>query len=81
MSEAIGKLPSFQEALMASRQQGEQQGMRHTLIRQLQRKFTTVPECVKQQIEATSDIEQLDKWLDQTISAQKLTEIEKIFQA
>ncbi|MEN8217915.1 MAG: hypothetical protein ABFS56_16415 [Pseudomonadota bacterium] len=77
MPEAIGKLPTFQEALMAS----EQRGVRHTLIRQLQRKFTTVPESVKQQIEATSDIEQLDKWLDQTISAPKLTEIEKIFQA
>jgi hypothetical protein len=77
MPEAIGKLPTFQEALTASMRQG----VRHTLIRQLQRKFTAVPESVKQQIEATSDIEQLDKWLDQTISAQKLTEIEKIFQA
>ncbi len=102
--EAIGKLPTFQEALTSIRQQaleqglgqglvrgeqlglvrgeqlglvrGEQLGEQRTLIRQLRRKFTEVPETIVQQIEATKNIEQLDNWLDQIISANKLADID-----
>ncbi len=88
MPEAIGKLPTFQDALVESERQGfqegerrgerqgEQRGEQRTLIRQLRRKFTRVPKGIVQQIEATSDLEQLDNWLDQIISAKKLAEID-----
>jgi len=84
MPEAIGKLPTFKEALADSlrqgikqgEQQGEQRGEQRTLIRQLQRKFTHVPKGIVQHIEATTDLEQLDNWLVQIISAQKLAEID-----
>jgi hypothetical protein len=88
MPEAIGKLPTFQEALAESlrqgfqqgekqgEKQGEQQGEQRMLVRQLHRKFTPVPKGIVQHIEATTDLEQLDDWLDQVISAKKLTDID-----
>ena len=88
MPEAIGKLPTFQEALASTEkqciQQGLQQGLQQgalgnehrTVLRQLRRKFAQVPKEVVQHIEATSDIEQLDHWLDQIMLANELTEID-----
>jgi hypothetical protein len=72
MPEAIEKLPTFQDALTESMRQGE----KRTLIRQLHRKFTRVPKGIVQHIETTTDLGQLDNWLDQVISAKKLTEID-----
>jgi hypothetical protein len=73
MPEAIGKLPTFQEALASTQRQSLQQGVlgneHRILVRQLRRKFTQVPKDIVQQIEASSDIEQLDNWLDQIILA------------
>jgi hypothetical protein len=80
MPEAIGKLPTFQEALASTQKQSLQQGAlgnEHRLvIRQLHRKFPKVPKSLVQHIEATSDINQLDNWLDQIILANELTEID-----
>jgi len=84
MPEAIGKLPTFQDALSQSLRQGfqdgfqdgEQQGEQRVLIRQLRHKFNRVPKGIVQQIEATTDLEQLDDWLVQVISAKKLAEID-----
>jgi hypothetical protein len=84
MPEAIGKLPTFQEALSESmrqgfqegEQQGEQRGEQRMLIRQLRHKFSRVPKGIVQQIETTTDMELLDNWLIQVISAKKLAEID-----
>ncbi len=84
MPEAIGKLPTFQDALSESlrqgfqdgERQGERQGEQRTLVRQLRRKFASVPKGIVQHIETTTDLEQLDNWLDQVISANKLAEID-----
>jgi len=88
MPEAMGKLPTFQEVLVESQrqflqqglqqgiQQGEQIGEKSALIRQLRRKFTGVPEGLIQQIEATTDIAQLDHWLDQIIFADNLADMD-----
>ena len=80
MPEAIGKLPTFQDALSQSLRQGfqdgEQRGEQRVLIRQLRHKFNRVPKGIVQQIEATTDLEQLDNWLVQVISAKKLAEID-----
>ncbi|TGO02887.1 hypothetical protein PN36_17405 [Candidatus Thiomargarita nelsonii] len=97
MPEAIGKLPTFQEALADSLKQGKQQGIQqgkkigeqqgalhneHRLVlRQLQRRFNQVPKGIVQQIEATSDLEQLDQWLVQIITAKELEEIKRLFQS
>ncbi len=80
MPEAIGKLPTFQEALSKSMrqgfQEGEQRGEQRMLIRQLRHKFSRVPKGIVQQIETTTDMELLDNWLIQVISAKKLAEID-----
>ncbi len=88
MPEAIGKLPTFQEALASTQRQSIQQGLQqgvqqgalgneHRLvIRQLHRKFPQVPSVLVQQIEATSDMGQLDHWLDQIVLANELADID-----
>jgi len=72
------EIPFFKDALNASQQQGEQQGELQTqqriLIRQLQRKFTQVPENIMQKIQSTTDLEQLDNWLDQIVVAKSLAD-------
>jgi len=84
MPEAIGKLPTFQSALTSAQQQSLQQGLQQgkqigeqkTLIRQLHRKFPQVPPGIVQHINDTSDLEQLDEWLDQIILAHELADID-----
>ena len=80
--EFMWKLSIFQDALaerqkiavQQAEQQGEQRRLQKTLIRQLRRKFVSIPESVVQKIEDTSDIEQLDTWLDQIITAKSLAD-------
>jgi hypothetical protein len=84
--EIMWKIPVLRDALVESQeiaeqravqrgvQQGVQQGVQKTLIRQLRRKFTSIPDSVVQKIEATSDIEQLDIWFDQVIAANSLAD-------
>lgn len=72
--EFMWKMSTFQEAAQRMEQQGVQQGVQQTLIRQLRRKFTSIPESIVQKIEATSDIEQLDTWLAQIIVANSLAD-------
>jgi hypothetical protein len=69
--EASEKLPSFQKMMDA----GEQRGRQKTLIRLLRRKFPEVPDTVVQQVEATEDIEQLDRWLDGMLDVETLDEL------
>ena len=84
MPEAIGKLPTFQEALASAQRQSVRQGVQQgvlsnehrLLVRQLQRKFPHIPTDLVQHIEATSDIEQLDNWLDQIMLVDELNEID-----
>jgi len=51
---------------------------KRVLIRQLHRKFSSLPKKVVQKIEATDDRDQLDNWLDQIIVADSLAEIERL---
>ena len=80
MPESIEKLPTFQEALAETHKQSVQQGAlsnEHRLVlRQLRRKFSHIPTGLVQHIEATSDIERLDHWLDQIILANELADID-----
>ncbi len=78
MPEAMWKIPTFQTALVESQKmaerRGERRGEQKTLIRQLRRKFTEVPDHIVQKIESTTDLEQLDNWLDQVIAANSLSD-------
>ena len=78
--EAMRKVPTFQEALAKSEQSGVrsgvQTGVRRTLFLALRHKFAEIPEAIEQLIEATNDLEQLDIWLEQTLDADSLEEIE-----
>jgi len=71
MPEQMLKIPFFQEAQKLSEQRGEQR----ILIRLLHRKFSVVPESVVQKIEATDDLEQLDNWADQILTANSLADM------
>lgn len=51
------------------------------MLHQLQRRFNQVPNNIVQQIETTSDLEQLDTWLDQIMAAKELEEIERLFKS
>lgn len=46
-----------------------------TLIRQLQRRFGDVPDELLSTIRATTDLEQLDEWLDRVVTAETLDEV------
>jgi hypothetical protein len=80
--EVMWNIPTLRNALVESRetavqqaeQQGEQRRLQKTLIRQLHRKFVSIPDSIVQKIEDTSDIEQLDIWLDQIIAANSLAD-------
>ncbi|RKZ93580.1 MAG: hypothetical protein DRR19_00695 [Candidatus Parabeggiatoa sp. nov. 1] len=81
LPEQMWRIGVIREALAESawhgQQAGKDWGTLHTqhriLIRQLQRKFSTIPDNVIKKIESTDDIEQLDNWLDQVIVADSLT--------
>lgn len=79
MPEKMKEMSIFQDALANSQKYGQQLGtlyaQQRTLIRQLRRKFASVPENVVQKIESTDDIELLDNWLVQIIVADSLAKI------
>jgi len=64
--------------------EGERKGARaaaittrqKTLIRQLKRRFGDVPPSITDTIHATRDVRQLDRWLDQVITAAGLEDID-----
>ena len=74
MPEVQEKMVSLQQLLAEREQRGELRNQRRTLIRQLHRKFASVPVNVVQRIEKTNDLQQLDDWLDQVLVANSLTE-------
>ncbi len=48
---------------------------RQTLVRQLRKRFGKVPSAVVSVVEATEDVDQLDKWLDHLVTADTLEEL------
>jgi ElaB/YqjD/DUF883 family membrane-anchored ribosome-binding protein len=68
------------EALMErGAEQGAQkarlQTRRETLVRQLRKRFGSVPSEVVSVVETTDDVDQLDDWLDRLVTAQTLEEL------
>ena len=56
------------EAAIETRQQ--------TLVRQLRRRFGSVPSELVNLVETTDDVDQLDDWLDHLVTAQTLEELD-----
>jgi len=63
-----GRTEGRTEAAVGTRQQ--------TLLRQLRRRFGDVPAGVVNTVQATSDVDQLDDWLDRLVTADTLDELE-----
>jgi predicted transposase YdaD len=57
------------------RKEGEIQAGRRTLLRQLRKRFGDLPPETVEIIETMDDIEQLDGWLDQVVSARSLEQM------
>ncbi|HEW98773.1 MAG: hypothetical protein DRR16_08095 [Candidatus Parabeggiatoa sp. nov. 3] len=85
LPEQMWRIGVIREALAESEWRGHEVGkdegkhwgalhaQQRTLIRQLQRKFSPIPDSVRKKIESSEDIDQLDNWLDQVIAADSLT--------
>jgi hypothetical protein len=63
-----GRNEGRSEAAIETRQQ--------TLVRLLRRRFGDVPADLVSAVEATTDVEQLDTWLDRLVTAGTLDELE-----
>ena len=61
------------------KEEGMSQGMlrarRQTLIRLLGKRFGEIPEATIQAIETTPEAEELDRWLDNVVTAEKLSDV------
>ena len=84
---AFQKLPTFRDTILQATKDAERQGQQigekrgqrqaeqQTLIRLLQRKFGPLPESVTSEIQATTNFERLEHWLDQVLDANSLEEM------
>ncbi|MEM7534406.1 MAG: hypothetical protein AAF639_19650 [Chloroflexota bacterium] len=70
-----GREEGREEGINIGEQRGELQAKRDVLIRQLQRKFTDIPDIIIAQIQDTDDGIQLDSWLDALWGADTLAEM------
>lgn len=57
------------------RAEGATQALQRTLVRLLRSKFKRIPEGVTKRIETTTDVTQLDAWLDAHGRAKKLSDL------
>ncbi len=78
--EVLEKIPTFQEALAEREQRGEQRGevsaQQQMLLHVLRHKFGDIPATLINRIKATTDATQLTQWLDQTLDATTMAELD-----
>jgi len=75
MPEEMWKMPTFREALKEKQRYGQYQGAQRMLLNQLRRKFAQIPESVVQKIESTKNLEQLNDWAIQIMTAESLADM------
>jgi flagellar biosynthesis/type III secretory pathway protein FliH len=73
--EERGIQQGMQQGMQQGLERGELRGRQATLIRQLHKRFTNVPDEIVRAIEATQDIERLDDWLERILTARTLRDI------
>jgi hypothetical protein len=71
-----GRQEGQQEGIRQGMQQGMQQQTQKLLLQQLRLKFPNCPDVVRQRVEATTELEQLETWLSQVTLANSLVETE-----
>ena len=59
----------------APKEEGENAGTRNAFLFLLRRKFKKVPENIVAEIQATTDNQQLENWLDAILTADSITDI------
>ena len=64
-----------EEGLEKGLEKGEVRTQRRMLVRLLQGKFGKIPAAMVKRIEATEQIDLLDKWFDQALAAKKLADV------
>ena len=64
-----------QELREEGKHEGEIEGMRKSLVRLLTKKFKGIPENILAEIQATTDNQQLESWLDAVLTARQITDI------
>ena len=70
-----GLKKGIKEGMEKGRKVGEIRARRQTLLRQLRKRFEELPPETVDTIETTDDIGQLDRWLDQVVTAQSLEQM------
>ncbi|MEK8020040.1 MAG: hypothetical protein VSS75_024465 [Candidatus Parabeggiatoa sp.] len=75
MPEEMWKMPTFREALEDKQRYGQYQGVQITLLNLLRHKFAQIPESVVQKIESTKNLEQLNDWAIQIMTAESLADM------
>jgi hypothetical protein len=57
------------------KKEGQLEARRQILLRQLHKRFREVPPEIRETVESTKDVKQLDLWLDRVLSAQSLDQL------
>jgi hypothetical protein len=75
--EVLGMGKSMADMLMEKgRTEAAIETRQQTLLRQLRKRFDTIPPSVLRAVESTTDVQQLDQWLDGLVTAGTLDELE-----
>ena len=58
-----------------NRDEGIVLGKRQALLRQLRKRFTQIPDPIEARVEAEQNVDELDRWLDNVITAKRLADV------
>ncbi len=70
-----GRQEGRQDGRQEGRQEGALQARQQTLLRQLRRRLTEVPDSVVAAVSGCADVAQLDAWLDKFATARSIAEV------
>ncbi|MEO5379183.1 MAG: DUF4351 domain-containing protein [Magnetococcus sp. DMHC-6] len=72
--EELASLPKFEHLLVQKLQDGRQEGKAETLLRQLTRRFGTLPSNIQEKVNV-ADLETLELWSDLFVDARSLEDV------
>jgi hypothetical protein len=74
IAEAL-KAEGRKEGEKRGEKRGELRALRQVLLRQLRQRFPALPQTVAQRVEATTDIGQLQEWIDRVLTAETVKQM------
>jgi hypothetical protein len=74
--EVLEKLTIIQEVVEAGERRAEHRGEQRTLLLALRHKFGELPAQLVEKVSTTTEAAQLERWIEQALDANTLTEIE-----